>query len=132
MTWDIQTSPQELALLMEAGFVYRYARRFEQARETFQGVLALRPQNEIAEIALAGVSFDEGDYEGAIEHTMRAILINRRSALAYAQLGEIQIFQHKKHSARTSLRKAMELDPAGHDGSLARTLLIVLDRVDVK
>ena len=131
MTWDIQTSPQELALLMEAGFVYRYARRFEQAGETFQGVLALLPQNEI-EIALAGVSFDEGQYESAMEHSMRAILMNPRSALAYAQLGEIQIFQHKKHSARTSLRKAMELDPAGHDGSLARTLLIVLDRVDVK
>jgi tetratricopeptide (TPR) repeat protein len=131
MTWDIQTSPQELALLMEAGFVYRYARRFEQARETFQGVLALLPQNEI-EIALAGVSFDEGQYESAMEHSMRAILMNPRSALAYAQLGEIQIFQHKKHSARTSLRKAIELDPAGHDGTLARTLLILLDAVDVK
>ena|SRR6516225_3818221 len=131
MTWDIQTSPQELALLMEAGFVYRYARRFEQARETFQGVLALLPQNEI-EIALAGVSFDEGQYESAMEHSMRAILMNPRSALAYAQLGEIQIFQHKKHSARTSLRKAIELDPAGHDGTLARTLLILPDAVDVK
>ena len=132
MAWDNHTSLQELALLLEAGFVYRYARRFEQARETFQGVLALRPQTEIAEIALAGVSFDEGEYEGATEHSMRAILINPRTALAYAQLGEIQIFQHKKHSARTSLRKAIELDPAGHEGTLARNLLALLDTVDVK
>jgi len=132
MTSNVQTSPQELALLMEAGFVYRYARRFEQAGETFQGVLVLQPRNELAEIALAGVSFDKGEYEEAIEHTMRAILINRRSALAYAQLGEIQIFQHNKLSARTSLRKAIELDPAGHDGALARNLLRLLDTVDVK
>jgi tetratricopeptide (TPR) repeat protein len=107
-------------------------RRFEQARETFQGVLALRPRNEVAEIALAGLSFDEREYESALEHSMRAILMNPRSTLAYAQLGEIQIFQHKKQSARTSLRKAMELDPAGHDGTLARTLRILLDAVDVK
>lgn len=122
--WNIGTSPQEYALLMEAGFVYRYARRFQEAREIFQSILAVQPFNEMGEIALGGVSFDEGNFDDAITHCSNAILLNPKSAMAYTQLGEAQLFKGDADGARLSLRKAIDADPRG---VAARALLKLID-----
>lgn len=126
LPWDGLASLEEIALLMEAGFIYRYARRFHEAREVFRGVRALLPRNEVPEIALGTVSFEEGDFSNAIRHYTKAIEINPRSAYAYAHLGEAQLFRKDEENARTSLKRALELDPKGEFGSLARTLLAYL------
>ena len=126
LAWDALASPEEIALLMEAGFIYRYSKRFQEAREVFLGVRALRPRNEVPEIALGTVSFEEGDFGNAIRHYTRAIEINPRSAYAYAHLGEAQLFRKDQESARISLNRALELDPNGEFGNLARTLLAYL------
>lgn len=44
MAWNIQPSREEVAFLMEAGVIYREARRFQEAEEVFRGVRALTPQ----------------------------------------------------------------------------------------
>jgi Flp pilus assembly protein TadD len=126
LAWDALASPEEIALLMEAGFIYRYVRRFHEAREVFRGVQALRPRNEIPEIALGTVSFEEGDFSNAIGHYTKAIEINPRSAYAYAHLGEAQLLRKDEENARISLKRALELDPNSEFGNLARTLLAYL------
>ena len=130
MAWDIQSSADDLTLLMEAGFIYRYSRRFGEARTVFTGVRALLPQNEVPEIALGTVSFEEGNFAEAIRHYNRAIEINPRSAYAHAQLGEAQLFQGDWERARLSLRRALELNPAGEFGNLAKAVLAFLQKIE--
>ena len=119
MTWNMDLSQHEYAILMEAGFMYRYARRFQEAREIFESVRALQPLNEMAEIALGGVSFDEDNFDDAVAHCLKAISLNPNSARAYAQLGEVQLFKSATDLARLNLQKAVQLDSVGRRGTVA-------------
>jgi hypothetical protein len=57
---------------------------------------------------------------------------NARSAYAHAHLGEAYLFKLKKNEARIHLHKAIELDPRGDFGKLARTLLEFTDAVQFR
>jgi tetratricopeptide (TPR) repeat protein len=129
MAWDIQVTAEEIAWLMEAGFIYRYSGKSEAARDIFRGVRALRPSSEVPEVALGSVSFDEGDFKGAIDHYKKAIQMDPNSAYAFAHLGEAEAFAKDKETARRSLRRAQELDPRGEHGQLARKLLTLLNSI---
>jgi tetratricopeptide (TPR) repeat protein len=130
--WNVTPGRDEVALLMEAGFIYRDAKRFNEAREVFAGVRALQPSNEVAEVALGTVAFHEGNHEMARKHYRRALEINPQSAFALAHLGETEIFAKNKDAARQHLKKALELDPRGSFGAMARTLLAIADQVNLK
>ena len=121
----MQAPVNEVRLMLEVGCVYRYARRFREARDIFQGVRALVPTQEAADLALAGVSVDEGKLEEAESHCRRALELNRASAAAYAQLAEVQLLQNGTASARQSLQKSLELSPNGPSASVAKTLLML-------
>jgi len=130
MAWKVKISAQEIGLLLEAGFIYRYAGKFDKAREIFKGVRALRPKDEVPQIALGTVSFEEGQFDRAVEEYKQAIGLNPRSAYAYAQLGEAQMFLKQYSEASISLRKAAELDQAGEFGRFARSLLSLKDKIE--
>lgn len=127
MTCYLQASDAEITLLMEIGFLCRYARRFDDAREIFGGVQALRPESEVPLVALGTVAFDEANFAKAIEIYYDALQLQPNSAYAYAHLGEAQIFLRDKQSARASLEKAISLDPRGEAAKLARSLLVLAD-----
>ena len=120
---ELQGQVKEVKLMLEAGCVYRYARRFREARDIFQGVRALLPTQEVADLALAGVSMDEGKLDEAEAHCRHALELNRTSAAAYAQLAEIQLLKNNSGGARQSLKKSMEISPNGPTAALSRTLL---------
>src|SRR5689334_9076966 len=122
MAWDLIASKEEIALLMEAGLVYRDAEKFDEAREIFRGVRALCPKSEVPEVALGTVSFQARDFDGAIAHYHEALKLNARSAYAYARLGEAELFRLDKKAARAALSRALELDPKGEFGKMARAL----------
>lgn len=119
----MQATVNEVRLMLEAGCVYRYARRYREARDIFQGVRALVPTLEAADLALAGVSLDEGKLEEAEAHCRRALELNRASSAAYAQLGEIQLLKNRATDARQSLQKSLDLSPDGPSAALAKTLM---------
>ena len=129
MRWNVVPSNEEVALLMEAGFIYRDAKSFQEAREVFSGVRALFPQSEVAEVALGTVRFQESDFSGAQKHYKKALELNPRSAFAYGHLGEACLFNKDKEGAKTNLKKAIELDPKGENGKMARRLLELIDQV---
>jgi len=132
MAWDVVVSKKELALLMEAGFVYRDAEKFQEAREVFSGVRALAPKSEVPEVALGTVSFQAREFDDAVKHYQNALELNPRSAYAYAHLGEAELFRKNKDAARSSLKKALELDPKGEFGKMARSLTSLADQVSYK
>jgi tetratricopeptide (TPR) repeat protein len=117
---------------MEAGFLYRDLQKHEEARDVFKGVRALAPKSEVPEVALGMVAFEERNFEGAGKHYRRALELNPRSAWAYAHLGELVLFQTDKEQARVYLKTAIDLDPRGDYGKLARSLLEFADVVTFK
>src|SRR5262249_44490051 len=123
---------EELALIMEAGFLYRDLGEHQHARDVFKGVRALAPASEAPEIGLGTVAFQQGDFEGAARHYRRALALNARSAWAYAHLGELALFQCDKEQARAYLKIAIDLDPRGDYGRLARALLDLVGVVKFK
>jgi tetratricopeptide (TPR) repeat protein len=132
MAWSINTSKEELAFVMEAGMLYRDLRRFQEARDIFNGVRILAPMSEVPEVALGTVAFQDGDFERAGMHYRRALKLNPRSAWAYAHLGELALFEMDIEQARTHLNTAIDLDPRGDHGKLARALLDFADVVNFK
>ena|SRR5580698_3353070 len=129
---EIQAPVKELMLMLEAGCVYRYAGRFREARDIFQGVRALLPTREVADLALAGVSMDEGKLDDAETHCRRALELNPASAAAYAQLAEIQLLQNNTVNARRNLRRSMEISPNGPNANLAKSLLKLASIIERK
>jgi tetratricopeptide (TPR) repeat protein len=127
MAWTISPSKEEIALLMEAGFICRDSKKFQEARDLFAGVRALLPKNETADVALGTVFFHQSDFDGAITQYERALEKNPRSAYAYAHMGEAYLFKLEKEKARSCLQKAIELDARGNSGSMARHLLTLAE-----
>jgi len=129
MSWNIEQSTEEIALLLESGVIYRDAGKLQEARDVFRGVRALRPSSEIPEVFLGTVDFQQARFDEAIEHYQKAIRINNRSAWAYAQLSEAQVFRGEIAAARITVKRALELDPHGEFGCFARTLLAFADQL---
>jgi tetratricopeptide (TPR) repeat protein len=132
MSWTINPSKDEVAFLLEAGFLLRDLRRHEEARDIFRGVCALLPKSEVPEVALGTVAFQQGDFKTAERHYRRALELNPRSAWAYAHIGEVALFEMNKEQARMHLKTAIELDPRGDHGKLARALLEFADIVSFR
>lgn len=128
MAWTVQTPHEQLAFLMEAGLIYRDAKRFREAVQVFSGVRALAPKSEVGEVALGTVRFAEGKLELAIRHYQTALKLNERSAFAHAHLGEAYIFADEPAAARRHLAAAMQLDPRGESGEHARSLTAYLEQ----
>lgn len=131
-TWNVRTNRDEVALLMEAGFILTEARRFDEAKEVFTGVRALQPANDVAEVALGRIAFHTGDHEQARKHYRRALEIDPQSAFALVHLGEVEIFAKNQEAGRQHLKKAMEIDPRGSNARLARTLMTVAEKANFK
>jgi len=114
---------KELTLMMEAGYVYRYAGKFREAREIFQGVRAMLTKTDAVEIALAGVALDEKKLDEAEAHCRRALEVNPGSAAAYNQLAEVLLLQNDNAGAQKSLKRSIELSPNGPSAALAKALM---------
>ncbi len=127
--WTVTPSHEEIAFLLEAGIIYRDAKNFQAARDVFTGVKALVPNHELPEIFLGTVDFQEGNFDTAEAHYRKALELNPRSAFAYAHLGEACLFRKDKEGARTHLKSALNLDPLGEFGKMARRLMEMTDQV---
>ncbi len=122
----VSASQDEIDFLMEAGFIYRDAGKYQEARDIFRGVMALRPNSEIPQIAIGTTLFVEGKLDEAIEAYRAALEKHPESAYAYAHLGEALFMKKEFDSARENLTRAIELDPDGPFGQMARSILEVI------
>src|SRR4051812_43929911 len=111
MTWNVTPSREEISFLLEAGLVFRDSGRFTEARDVLAGLRALLPRNDGVAVLLGTISFQQGDFDGALRHYTQALEFNPRSAYAYAHLGELEIFRNDKAQATAYLKQAIRLDP---------------------
>ena len=132
MTWNIDPPAEELHALLEAAFLHRDARMWDHARDIFQGVRSLRPQSDLPEIGLGSVAFQQGKFELARKHYLRALERNPDSAFAQAQMAELALFERNKEKAREHAAEALRLDPDGPFGGMAREVVHLADVVEFK
>jgi len=122
----VEASQEEIIFLMEAGFIYRDAGKYQEARDVFRGVMALRPDSEIPQVAIGTTLFVEGKLDEAITAYQAALEKQPESAYAYAHLGEALFMKKEFDTARENLSRAVELDPEGDYGRMAQSILEVL------
>lgn len=122
MAWNLQTSHEEVALLMEAGLIYRDAHRWDDAAAVFKGVRALTPRSEVPDVFLGTLEFERGNLDTAITHYQAALKLNANSAYAHSHLAEVMVIRRDMEAARKHVRRAVELDPRGEIGRYARSL----------
>jgi len=122
----VEASQEEIIFLMEAGFIYRDAGKYQEARDVFRGVTALRPDSEIPQVAIGTTFFVEGKLDEAITAHQAALEKHPESAYAYAHLGEALFMKKEFDTAREKLSRAVELDPEGDYGRMAQSILEVL------
>jgi predicted Zn-dependent protease len=119
---NVKIPTKEIALMMEVGHLCRYARRFREARDIFQGVGNLLRVRDNADLALAAVAFDEQKFEEAETLCRRVLDKDRRNVLAYTQLAELHICRNKMADALNLLKVARDLRPAEPVASLVNAL----------
>jgi len=122
----VDVSQEEIIFLMEAGFIYRDAGKYQEARDVFRGVMALRPDSEIPQVAIGTTLFVEGKIDEAITTYQAALDRHPESAYAHAHLGEALFMKKEFDQARESLTRAIELDDDGAYGQMARSILEVI------
>jgi predicted Zn-dependent protease len=109
--------------MMEVGHLCRYARRFREARDIFQGVGTLLRGRDTADLALAAVAFDEQEFDEAETLCRRVLNNDRRNVSAYAQLAELQISRNEMADALNLLKVARDLRPVEPVASFVNALL---------
>lgn len=119
----IQFDPYNLAVMVEAGFVYLGMQRFKEATEVFEGVHALAPENDIPIVAMGNVEFCRGQLTKAVRHYKNALKVSPDSLFAKVYLGEALLFQGKKKEGLNLLSEVQKIDPRGAAGGFAISLL---------
>ena len=114
---------EDLVIMMESGYIYLRMGRFVEAKEVFEGVAVLAPENEVPWVALGSVHFAQLKFDQALRAYKKAIVMKPNSAFARAYFGETLFFKGKKEEAFEELNKASLLDPEGKSGDFARSLL---------
>jgi hypothetical protein len=126
MEWkglNVEIPTKEIALMMEVGHLCRYARRFREARDIFQGVGTLLRVRDTANLALAAVAFDEQKFDEVNTLCRRVLNNDRRNVSAYAQLAELHISRNEMADALNLLKVARDLRPTEPVASFVNALL---------
>ncbi|MEO1338887.1 MAG: tetratricopeptide repeat protein [Myxococcota bacterium] len=119
----VEISQEEVALLLESGYLYLEMQKPREAEDVFSGVAALVPHSEIPLICLGNLYFSQGRFERALKFHRDALKRNPESALAQAHAGEALLFMKRRADAKSALEQAVALDPEGDAATFARSLL---------
>jgi len=119
----VQLSREEKRFLMESALILRDARRHDEAKAIFLGLLPLVEDKHLPMIGLGTLHFERGEFAEAVERFEEATRLAPRAAIAFAHLGEALAFAQQKEEAALVLQKAIDLDPNGQEGGeMAKTI----------
>jgi Flp pilus assembly protein TadD len=119
----VEVSRDEATLIMEAGYIYMDMGNFKTAHAIFNGAVALFPKSEVPHLALGTLEFAQGHHEKALQSYRAAQRVAPKAALPRAHCGEALLFMGKVTEAEKELKAALDLDPKGDGGQLAKALL---------
>ena len=112
-----------LAVMVEAGFIYLGMQRFEDAKHVFEGVRVLAPEDDVPIVALGNVEFCRGNLKSALKYYNEALETDENSFFAKVYKGEALFFDDEKDAAMELLSAVKKADPMGAAGGFATALL---------
>lgn len=129
-----RTDPTPLQFLGEAGFLWSYLGRWQEAAEVFQALVTLAPNDPCGYMGLAEVHLMQSQYPQAqrlAEQAAKAAVgrpnANKgdraAAARAYVVAAKAMIHQGRGIDAKQTFMKAMELDPNGPSGRHASDMI---------
>lgn len=119
----VDVPQSEIALLLEAGYLFMELGKWKEAQDVFSGVAALIPHSEVPHVALGNMFFAQGKFQQALKSHRDALKTAPGSALAQAHIGEALIFLKKFDEGLQALNKAIQMEPEGLAADFARSLL---------
>ena len=122
----IHMEKEHLAAMMEAGYIYLGMRRYKQAKELFEGLVAIAPESDVALVALGNAEFCQGNVATAIVQYKKALKLDPDSHFAKVYLGEALLFSGKDKEALELLNEVANADK-GAAGNFAVSLLSAID-----
>ncbi len=126
---EIQTSDEELRVMLEAGFIFREASRYDDAEIVFRGAMELLPDSEVPRVALGTVELHRGRFaeaEVAIRETVKSY---PESLYAQVHHAEALLFLQRRAEAEAELNEILETDPNSPHSRMARALLDAADMI---
>lgn len=91
--------------------VYSAQGQAKEAKETYQFVLQLRPQDEHAIVRLAEIAEQEGNKELAVQWYEQAVLLNDHVVTRFVKIAELLTALGQYDTALEAVRQAVELEP---------------------
>lgn len=93
------------------GNVYFAQKHLPEAKETFNFLLKICPDNQSAVIKLAEISEEEGKKEEAIEYYQQAVLQQDGKPALFAHLADLLRQINRNETALEAIKQAVELEP---------------------
>lgn len=108
----LQADPNNAALLVQLGDVYKQTHQFKEAADYYQRSLKSDPGNAGVRSDLASVMYYNGDVEGALAQLQQALQSDPKNGAALFNLGMIK-YQAKKDAAGaiTAWRELLKTNP---------------------
>lgn len=107
----LHVDPEQLAALLLLGHSYYENGRNQEARDIFEGIEMLDPENPYAPAVLGSICQQERKYEDAITHYDRALSIFSSDAYTLTNRGECYLNLSKFKEAAADFAAAIALDP---------------------
>ncbi|MGA9525205.1 MAG: tetratricopeptide repeat protein [Myxococcaceae bacterium] len=123
----VPLSKQQAQVLLEAGYLWMDMGQFDKAREVFQGAATLMPKSEVPQLALGTLELAQGRHDKALQSYRAAQRLAPKAGLPRAHVAEALLFLGKTDEALKELKAAIDADPEGDGGRLAKALLEAKD-----
>ncbi|MEM7203137.1 MAG: tetratricopeptide repeat protein [Planctomycetota bacterium] len=121
-----------LRFLAEAAHLWLDLARFDRARESFEGLLALAPNSPVGWLGLGSVCLAEGNYREVERFAKQAGRVPGADANTMAQAatlrGRALLAGGRLREAAAALQQAAEVDRDGPAGDVARELLAQMEQ----
>ena len=91
--------------------VYLKQEQIEQAKQTYEFILQLNPNDGDVLISLGDLSIEMGDNKNAIDYYQRSVLIDDSHANRFAKLAELLESMAEYQTGLVAIEQAIELEP---------------------
>lgn len=118
----LEQSPDNVSLLLLFGHTCLEQLHLEDARESFERVLALEPDHSDAQLGVARVLFLEGENSGAAVRAERVLQQNPTNAQAHLLLSRVHLAEGDRPKAIEHFQSAALIDGTLSDPALEREL----------
>lgn len=119
----VDVPQEEVAVILEAGYLLMELGKWKEAQEVFAGAAALIPHSEVPHLALGNLFFAQGKFSQALRCHKDALGVVGDCQLARAHVGECLMFLKKFEEGQTQLQGAVDQDPHSVAAKFAQSLL---------